>query len=153
MPVRLNIRKVCAEMSLLAHWSKIGERISDPVMRFMHWGWIRAEAQVRECTPISYSPSYTFYGAQVQPQYSHLVTFTYVVNGKTYHGKTRTMDVYWENDKIVIVYNPKHPEKNYGFQGGGGSPPGGKDSLGLLFALALGLLELFLIYQFRYLLR
>ena len=142
-----------AEMLNPTRWSKLGEKMLDPVIRFAHWRWTRTEAQVRECTSISYSSTYTFYGAQVQPQYSHSVTFTYEVDGKTYHGKTKTMDEYRENDKIVIVYNPRHPEKNYGFQAAGGSPPSGKDTLSLLLALGLGLLELLLIYHFRYLLK
>jgi hypothetical protein len=95
-------------------------RLREQLRNLFGWilkrGWIEVEASVDECG----SSSYRYYltnsrNAERLPYGGYSVSFTYVVDGKTYKGITTSPDEMQREDKFHIRCNPKHPEENNTF--------------------------------------
>jgi hypothetical protein len=83
-------------------------------LKYCHPDWITVEAKVTECR------SSTMSGSQLacDPKYFRLavsgyaVSFTYVVNGKTFEGMYFRDKPFHKGQVISVRCNPRHPERN-----------------------------------------
>jgi hypothetical protein len=79
-----------------------------------HRGWVEGDAEVIACsTPVSWRFTATpLQGGGPIRALPYVVTFRYVVKGKSYQGIINSKEKVKRGDLFTIRYNPRHPENN-----------------------------------------
>jgi hypothetical protein len=106
-------RNIDIETLRQSRWERVCDR-TDVLFGWMRKrGWREAEAEVVECIPTRFHPSYRTGAAPLVGGY--VVTFNYEVDGKRHEGTTISPDPVELHSKVTVRYNPRHPERNNSF--------------------------------------